>query len=268
MKMRRMVILGGAAALLAVGGCGDSAPEEARAEAKLVVGMELTYPPFETLDAEGNPDGVGFRIAEALATDLGRELVVENIQFDGLIPALKTGKIDLILSSMTANEKRAQSIDFSDPYVKTRLGLLVPADSDVVRVDDLNAAGRKIAVKLGTTGELYAKEHLTEADVVVLDSQDVCVTEVIQARVDAFIYDQLSLLAYEQEFADKTKSVMEPFQEESWAVGLKKGNDGLRGEVNAFLKKFREAGGFDDLAERYMQKEKALCEAKGVPFIF
>lgn len=254
--------------LFAVGGCGDRAGAGAGATATLTVGMELTYPPFETLDEQGNPDGVGFRIAEALAAELGRELVVENIQFDGLIPALKTGKIDLILSSMTANEKRAQSIDFSDAYVKTRLGLLVPVDSDVTKVEDLNVEGRKIAVKLGTTGELYAKEHLGVAELVVLDSQDVCVTEVMQSRVDAFIYDQLSLLAYEQKFAGKTKSVMEPFQEESWAVGLKKGNDGLRGEVNAFLQKFREAGGFDDLAERYMQKEKALCEAKGVPFIF
>lgn len=267
MKKRNMVLMVGAAVLLALGGCGGPADDGGGA-AKLVVGMELTYPPFETLDADGNPDGVGFRIAEALAEELGRELVIENIQFDGLIPALKTGKIDLILSSMTANEKRAQSIDFSEPYVKTRLGLLVPEGSDVKRVEDLNVAGRKIAVKLGTTGELYAKEHLGEAEVVVLDSQDVCVTEVIQARVDAFIYDQLSLLAYEQENEDRTESVMAPFQEESWAVGLKKGNDELRGEVNAFLKKFREAGGFDDLADRYMQKEKAMCEAKGIPFIF
>ena len=87
--------------------------------------MELSYPPFEMTDPQGRPTGVSVRLAEALAKHLGRELVVENIAFDGLIPALKTGKIDCIISSMTATPERSRSIAFSEPYLKTGLALLV-----------------------------------------------------------------------------------------------------------------------------------------------
>ena len=76
----------------------------------LRVGMELTYPPFETKDAQGNPDGVGVKLAEALAKDLGRPLKIVPMEFTGLIPALKSGNIDLVISSMTASDVRRQSI--------------------------------------------------------------------------------------------------------------------------------------------------------------
>ena len=77
----------------------------------LVVGMELAYPPFEMTDTSGKPSGVSVELAQELGKALGKKVVIENTAFDGLIPALKTGKIDLIISSMTANEERAKSIE-------------------------------------------------------------------------------------------------------------------------------------------------------------
>ena len=122
----------------------------------LRVGMELSYPPFEMTDTDGRPTGVSVRLAEALAADLGRDLVIENITFDGLIPALKTGKIDCIISSMTATPERARSIAFSDPYLKTGLALLVAKDSPVNAAADLDQPGRVVAVKKGTREPLAA----------------------------------------------------------------------------------------------------------------
>src|SRR5689334_13126727 len=87
-----------------------------RATQPLVVGMELSYPPFEMTDTSGNPDGVSVQLAKELARALGRPVEIRNMAFEGLIPALKTGKIDLIISSMTVTAERAHSIDFSDPY--------------------------------------------------------------------------------------------------------------------------------------------------------
>src|SRR5690242_5036247 len=90
---------------------------------RLIVGMELAYPPFEMTDARGQPMGVSVDLAKALGTYLHREVEIQNVPFDGLIPALQTRKIDLIISSMTATAERAKSIAFSDPYVKTGLCL-------------------------------------------------------------------------------------------------------------------------------------------------
>src|SRR5262245_39564495 len=84
-------------------GCGPKSPDQ------LVVGMELNYPPFEQVDTQGKPAGISVEMAHALGTFLGRKVRIENIPFDGLIPALKTGKIDVIISSMTETPERAQS---------------------------------------------------------------------------------------------------------------------------------------------------------------
>src|SRR3954463_9893873 len=127
---------------------------------KLRVGMELAYPPFEMTDEKGEPKGVSVDLARELGKFLGKEVQIQNTSFDGLIPALKTGKIDLIISSMTATAERAQSIDFSDPYLKTGLCLLVAKNSPIQSITDLDQPGKTVAVKQGTTGHNYATRNL------------------------------------------------------------------------------------------------------------
>ena len=112
----------------------------------LVVGMELAYPPFEMTDTAGKPTGVSVDLANALGKSLERPVLIQNMAFDGLIPALKTGKVDLVISSMTATEERAKSIDFSDPYISTGLCLLLKKDSTAQSIADLDKEGVKVAV--------------------------------------------------------------------------------------------------------------------------
>ena len=238
------------------------------AEPPLRVGMELAFPPFELRDENGKPTGVSVDLAQALGAHLGRAIEIKNLPFDGLIPALKTGTIDLILSSMTATPERAQSIDFSEPYLKNGLCLLVSAKSDVKSVADLNRGGRVIAVKKGTTGHLYATQNCREARVLVLDKETACVLEVAQGKADAFIYDQIGIFENWRRNREVTRPVLEPFREESWAVGLRKGSDDLRGKVNTFLAEFRKSGGFDRLSEKWLAEQKAAFKERGVPFVF
>jgi polar amino acid transport system substrate-binding protein len=93
------------------------------------------------------------------------------------------------------------------------------------------------------------------------------VLEVAQGRADAFIYDQLSIYRYQKENARTTRALLQPIVEEAWAIGLRKGDDELRRQVNAFLKKFRAEGGFAKLGEQYLAEEKRLLEEMGIPFI-
>ena len=249
-----------------VSGCDGKSGTQGKG-AVLRVGMELSYPPFEMQDKAGNPDGVGVKLAEALAKNLGRPLKIVPMDFSGLIPALKTGNIDLILSSMTATDERRESIDFSEPYAFTGLALLVGKDSDVQSVEDLKKAGRTIAAKATTTGETWAINNLPNAKRVVFENQTACVLEVVQGRADAFIYDQLSIYQYAKENKETTRGLLKPFVEESWAIGLAKGNDKLRAQVNGFLDGFRAADGFGKLGDQYLKEEKKFLEAQGIPFI-
>jgi len=197
----------------------------------LIVGMELAYPPFEMTDTSGKPTGVSVDLATDLAKSLGRPVVIQNTSFDGLTPALKTGKVDLVISSMTATAERAQSIDFSDPYLSTGLCLLLKKDSAAKDIADLDKAGVKVAVKKGTTG-----------------------------------HDQMSTYQNWQRNKATTRAILEPFQKESWAVGIGKGNDELKGKVNAFIKEYRAKGGFEQLGDRYLKEMKDEFKRLGYTF--
>jgi polar amino acid transport system substrate-binding protein len=254
------LVLIGLVSLLA--GCRDTSGK------KIIIGMELTYPPFEMTDEKGTPTGVGVEMAHALADYLGRDLQIDNLPFDGLIPALKTGKIDLIISSMTATEERAKSIDFSDAYARTGLSLLVGKNSKINGVEDLAKKGTVIAVKKGTTAHVYVVDHLPQATLLVEDKEDACVLEVEQGKADALIYDQLSIFGHWQRHQDTTRAILKAFQKESWAIGIRKGDDELKTKVNTFLKDFRGKGEFERLAKKYLPKEKAVLDQIGEPFIF
>jgi polar amino acid transport system substrate-binding protein len=232
----------------------------------LIVGMELAYPPFEMTDRNGKPSGVSVDLATDLAKSLGRPLVIQNTAFDGLIPALKTGKVDLVISSMTATTERAQSIDFSDPYISTGLCLLLIKNSGARGIDDLDRVGVKVVVKKGTTGHLYASSRLKNAEILVLDKEAAAVLEVSQGKADAFIYDQMSVYQNWQRNGATTRAILEPFQRESWAVGLRKGNDELKSKVNKFILEYRAKGGFEQLGDRYLKEMKDAFKRSGYSF--
>jgi polar amino acid transport system substrate-binding protein len=230
--------------------------------------MELAYPPFEMTDTRGKPVGISVDLAHALGRFLGKNIVIEDIPFDGLIPALKTGKIDLIISSMTATDERRKSIDFSDPYLRTGLCLLVGIDSGIQSIKDADREDKVIVVKKGTTGHDFARRHITKARVLVLDKEAVAVLEVVQKKADAFIYDQMSVYKSWQRNKEITRAILKPFQEEFWAIGIRKGNDELRMDINRFLAEFRKEKGFERLADRYLKEEKEVFLRLGYPFYF
>jgi polar amino acid transport system substrate-binding protein len=251
-----------AATLVLLISCGqNSAP-------KLVIGTDATYPPFEFVDDKGQISGVSVEIGREIAKAMGREAEFRNINFDGLITALKTGSIDLVVSSMTANEERRKSIDFSDPYVKTGLAILVAKASAVQKGDDLRVAGRRVVVRLGTTGEMWARKELPQAQIVSLDTDAACVMEVVKGGVDAWVYDQISIMNYHDRHRDTTRALLAPLREEVWAIGLRQGDSATKAKINEVLAKFRAEGGFSKLADKYLARERDMMKAQGLPFVF
>ena len=240
----------------------------AQAAEPLRVGMDLSYPPFETIGPDGKPEGVSVEIAKALAGELGRPLKIENMPFTGLIPALKTGKIDLIISSMTATPERAKAVAFSDPYLTTGLGALVPKNSNAQNLVDIDQPGNTVVVRQGTTGEVFARKNLKNARLLTLDKESACVIEVAQGKAAAFIYDQMSVFQNHKRNPETTRALLAPLQTESWAVALRQGDKELLAAVNSFLAKYRAEGGFDRLSERFLAEEKAAFAAQGIPFFF
>jgi polar amino acid transport system substrate-binding protein len=250
-------------------GCSSGLPKSTKDTSTLVVGMELAYPPFETKDDQGDPYGVSVNFANALGVYLGRPVRIENLAWDGLIPALQTGQIDLVISSMTITDARKAQIDFSIPYAKALLALLVNKGSGVASATDLNASGRKIAVKIGSTGEIVAGKDFPNATLIPLADESACVTEVVQGKADAFIYDQLTITRNNAKYPDQTTAVYLPGQTpEYWGVGVKKGRDDLLAQVDDFIRAFYNRDGFTNLTEIYLKDEKAMFDRYGFPWFF
>lgn len=251
-------------AMVFLGGCAKAEDDT------LTVGMELQYPPFETTDSKGDPEGISVDLAYALGEYLDRDVKIENISWSGLIPAIQSEKIDVIISSMSIRPDRAESVAFSKPYAHSTLGILANKDSDIKSADDLNKEGVNIAVKVGTTGFLYATEQLPNATVNTVDKADTAILEVSQGKSDAFLYDQMTIYNAQKSYPDSTVALLEQFQEntEPWAMAVKLENEELLEDINAFIDEFEANGGFDKLGNKYLGEMKQTFDDLGLEFFF
>ena len=234
----------------------------------LLIGTDATYPPFEFTEPNGMLTGVSVEMGRALAAELNVPVEFKNIQFDGLIPALQTGSVDVIISSMTDTEERRKSLDFSAPYAATSICLLVPKDSPLKSVEELKTGKRRIVTKIATTGEHWARANLPNAEIVALDADPACVMEISKGSADAWVYDQISVMNYALRNPDTTRAILAPIRQEQWAIAMRHGEEDLKSKINAFIAKYRSQGGFDRLAQKYLSKEREMMTSQGIPFLF
>lgn len=240
------------------------------AKEPLRVGMELAYPPFEMSDKSGVPTGVSVDFAKALGKELGREVIIENIAWTGLIPSLKTKKVDIIISSMTITKERAKTVAFSIPYAQANLAILTHPKSNVKNIHDLDQKGKVVAVKQGSTGHIYASKNLKNAKVLPFDKENAAVLEVIQQKADGFLYGQLTIYRNWSKHKDTTIALLKPFQEvpEYWGAAMRKDDVKLKEQVDAFIKKAKSDGTFDKLSRKYLKEIRETFDSLNIPFFF
>ena len=258
-----------------------------RDKAPLRVGMDFTYPPFQMFvkmapGSEVPPDGlhkqidgaiwemdgVSVRLAEALAKDLHRPLQIVAMPFRDLIPALKSGRTELIISSLSITENRRTQIDFSDPYIHTGLAMLVRYNSRIESLDDLRKPGRRVIVRQGTSSCEFMKRKLPEAPVETIQESGVAERMVMDDPDATFINDELMLWRMHRRLPGRTRVVAKLLDEEFWGIGLRTGDAAMRGRVNGFLAKFRAEGGFQRLSEKYLAEEQKFLASEKQPSLF
>ena len=222
---------------------------------KLIVGMEVEYWPFEYADTKGNPVGFDVDIARLIAKELGVKLEIKDIEWTGLIPSLQSGKVDMIISGMTRTLERSKAVTFTDPYFETGLCVLLSAKKagDVKDLDQLNQPGRIIAVRTGTTGDFIATKKFPKAEIRRYKDETACVREVVSGRVDAFIYDQISIAKHHKQNPETTKAILKPFTKEPFAIAIRKGDFDFLNWLNLFLETIKSDGRYNELYEKYFR---------------
>lgn len=215
-----------------------------KSKGKLVVGTSADYPPYEfhTM-ANGKDEIVGFDIdiAKEVAKELGVELEVKDMDFDGLLVALQAGKVDMVFAGMTPTDERKENADFSDIYYSAthRFILRSGEEGSVKSFDDLK--GKKIGVQKGSIQEGIAKDNFDEANIKSLAKVTDLVLDLKNNKVDAILIEE----GVAKINCDKNKDIaMSDFvvtdENGGAAIALKKGSTELQTEVNKTISKLKE----------------------------
>lgn len=216
------------------------------------------YPPFTSLDASGKWVGWEVEFADAICKEAKLDCVITPVAWDGIIPALTTKKIDMIVGSMSITEERLKTIDFSDKYYNTPTGIIGPKDQTFDATPDA-LAGKIIGVQVSTIHADYAKKHFGEkaAEIKEYQTQDEANQDLAAGRLDAVQADAIALDAFLKSDAGACCELKGNVADDpavlglGVGVGIRKGEDELKGKLNAAIKAIRENGTYDTFSKKY-----------------
>ena len=226
-------------------------------EGKPIMSTNAAFPPYEMTDDDGNYIGIDVEIADAIAKKLGLELQIDNMGFTAALEAAQQGKSDIVMAGVTVNEDRLAVMDFSDSYATGVQVVIVPEDSDIATIDDLE--GKQIGTQMGTTGYIYASDTpenggYGEDNVIPYDNGITAVQALKNGQIDAVIIDN----GPAQEFvkANTGLKILETeWLTENYAIGFQKGNTQLVDAVNAVLKDLIADGTVQTIVDKYITAE-------------
>lgn len=258
----RMVL--GTMSLLALAACGNtsgtadnaatdgsSALKEIKDSGKLVVGTCADYPPYEwhlVQDGEDKIIGFDVDIAQTIADELGVELEVMDMDFDGLIPALSTGKVDMIIAGMNPTEERKKSVDFTDIYFTQKDALVIKSeDADDIRSEkDLKKAS--LATQKATIQETYLLENFPEAEIQSVPKLNTAILYLVTGKADAVLMVDTVARRYveENEGLEIAAFDVASTPNES-AIAVAKDSEDFLDAVNDILDEMEDSGKIEEL---------------------
>ena len=244
-KITALIVLGLFALIFGLAGCGQqSAPAKAKV---LKVGSDTAFAPFEFQD-EKTKEYIGFDmdLIKAIGKQMGYEVQVQSMGFDGLIPALEAGNIDATISAMTITQERAQKVNFSKPYYKSGLTIVVKADNNTVK-DYKDLEGKNIAVQIGTTGADEAKK-VSNAKVREFTTAPEAFMELKAGGVEAVINDKpVNDYYISKEGGKDAKTVGAPLTAEDYGIATAKKDTELSEQINKALDELKKNGEYEKI---------------------
>ena len=219
---------------------------------KLIMSTNAAFPPYEMTTDSGEFEGIDIETAQAIADKLGLELQIDDMDFDAALLAVQQGKSDMVMAGVTVTDERQNVMDFTDSYATGIQSIIVKEDSDIASVDDL--AGKKIGTQRGTTGYLYCSDDFGDENVVAYDDGLTAVQMLNNGQVDCVVIDN----APAKEFVAANpglKLLDTAYVEESYAIGIGKGNTELKDAINTALEELKADGTLQAIVDKYITAE-------------
>lgn len=251
------------------GASSEAASSEATSEAaatevttvepgKLIMTTNAAFPPYEMTTDDGDYEGIDVEIAGAIADKLGLELVIDNKDFDAALLAVQGGEAaDMVMAGVTVTDERKAVMDFTDSYASGVQVVIVPEDSDIASIDDMQ--GKMIGVQRGTTGDLYCSDTVEnggfgEENVTPYPDGLTAVQALNNGQVDCVVIDN----APAQEFVAANpglKILDTEYANEDYAIGVAKGNTQLLDALNTAIAELKADGTIQSILDKYISAE-------------
>ncbi len=225
---------------------------------KLIMGTNAAFPPYEYIE-DGEIVGIDAEIAAAIAEKLGMELEIQDMEFDAIIPAIQSGKINVGLAGMTVTPEREESVNFTESYATGVQVVIVKEGSSITTVDDLFAEGAShtIGVQRNTTGDLYTTWDLEDDGLATIDRYSRgadAVQALITDKVDCVVIDNEPAKAFVA--ANEGLMILDTeYIEEQYAIAMSKDDAEMYEKVNTALQELKEDGTVDAIIAKYIPAE-------------
>lgn len=221
-------------------------------DGKLHMATNAAFPPYEMVADDGTFEGIDVDIAGKIAEKLGLELVVDDMDFGSIITSVQTGKEDIAMAGLTVTDERKQNVDFTDSYATGVQVVIVPEDSDIKTIDDLQ--GKLIGCQESTTGYTYCTDDYGEDMVTAFPSGANAVQALLTGKIDAVVIDKQPAEAYVAQ-NEGLKILDTEYVAENYAIGVSKDNTALRDAVNNALKELIDDGTVQAILDQYIKAE-------------
>jgi polar amino acid transport system substrate-binding protein len=231
-----------------------SAGDEGAQTAVYKVGIDVPYPPFSLIDEQGNAIGFDVESMQWIAENQGFEVEFQQVAWDGIIPSLQAGNIDIIYSGMTITPERAETVAFSEPYWVVNQDVVAEEGSDVT-LEDVLAGKASIGTQRGCTAAMWVEENLIdtgmmdEDDLKLYDNTPLAVEDMLNGRVDTVMYDDLVLKDIIAGKPATTIGFVET--KEEFGIAMRQKDTELLAMINAGLANLQADPYWEELQDKY-----------------
>ena len=245
-----VLVLALAVSLVACGGAKD--------DNVLTMATNAEFPPYEYME-DGKIVGIDAEIGAAIAEKLGKELVIENVDFDSLIPGVQTGKYDFVMAGMTVTEDRKEQVNFSQTYATGVQVIIVKEGSSITTADDLFAEGanHKIGVQLATTGDLYCTWDIEDEGLGTVERYNKGADAVMalnSGKVDCVVIDNEPAKVFVANNPG-LKILDTEYITEDYAIAVSKDAPELLADIDKALGELIAEGKAQEIIEKYIPAE-------------